>query len=152
MGDENGAPTEEATQAVTREDLADLKANPRSAIPRKLVDAPELGNGAKVWVFGLSGTERLGIDQYAGGAPAEDGHNGEKWMEAYVAMALRESDADDAKPLFDVPGPDNGVLLRMGFPFLARMQAESMALDFGEGIVQRIEEAVQDFRTAEETS
>ena len=140
---------EEETPVVTRDSIKAIKENPRSTIPRKLVDCPELGG--KAWVFGLSGGERMKVDAYAGGGPSTPGHSSEKFMEGYAAVALRESDADDALQLFTVPGPDAGKLLDLGYAFLVRIQNESYALDFGEGAVQAIMKAMSDLGKAEET-
>ena len=144
---------EETGRVITRSDLRDesgkFTQHPRASIRRKLVECPELGGS--VWVWGISTNDRLLADNYAGGAPSEKGHKNGDWTEALVAAALRESDEDDARPLYDVPGLDNGRLLQMGYGFVNRMLAESFTLDFGGDVAEAIEEEIENFTTAEET-
>jgi len=146
-------PVEEAAPEVvkrtlTRADLAEVKQRPRSLLRRKLIDVPEFGEGAQVWCFGIDAIDRQLADEYA--APGGK-RNMILYQEAMVARSLRESDADDAKPLFDVPGPDNGKLPAMGWTFLTKLFNETMMIDLGEDLGQKVMAALQDFGKAEET-
>lgn len=135
-------------RVLTREDLQPYKDNPRRVIRRKLVDVPEWGEGAQVWMFGVDAKERALCDNY--GAPGGK-RDQTLFMEAMVACSIRESDADDAKSLFRVPGPDNGKLPAMGWTFLLRLFNEVMELDLGADLGARVVEAMQDFARAEGT-
>ena len=131
-----------------REELQAIKQRPRQTIRRALIDVPEWGEGAQVWGHGVSELERQVADQYA--AP-EGKRDMIRYMEAMIAASLRESEEDDAAPLFDVPGPDNGKLAAMGYALFHRLFNEVTKLDLGEGLAAQVMAAVEDFRKAEET-
>lgn len=133
---------------VTRADLEAVKASPRSTIRRKLIDVPEWGEGLQVWAHGVSELERQVADLYA--AP-EGKRDMALYQEAMIAASLRDSDADAAAPLFEVPGPDNGKLTRMDWHLFQRLFNEVMELDLGSGLAARVMEAMEDFRKAEGT-
>ena len=145
----DATPEPEAPKRVIgREDLKGVKQNPRQTIRRALIDVPEWGEGAQVWGHGVSELERQVADQYA--AP-EGKRDMIRYMEAMIAASLRESEADNAAPLFDVPGPDNGKLAAMGYALFHRLFNEVTKLDLGEGLAAQVIAALEDFRKAEET-
>jgi len=158
MSDERGDAVV-LTREHVRED-GKLKGSMREALCRKLVDAPELGRAfgidppesCEVWVWEVSAIERLAIDRHAGGAPKQKGHDSLKWLEAYVAFAIREGDSVESKRLFEVPGPDNGKLVELGHVFLNRIALESQMMSLGEEMAERVLADLQDFEMAEETS
>lgn len=135
-------------RTLTRADLTEVKRNPRSLLRRKLIDVPEFGEGAQVWCFAVDAPDRMIADEYA--APGGE-RNMVRYQEAMIAASLRESDADDAEKLFNVPGPDNGKLPAMGWALLSRLFNEVTMVDLGEGLGRQVLEALEDFRLAEET-
>ena len=148
MGEQTDGQPEVAKRTLTRDDLAEVKRNPRSLLRRKLIDVPEFGEGVQAWCFGVSAPERQLADDYASPGGKRDQV---RFQEAMIAASLRESDADDAKPLFDVPGPDNGKLPAMGWALLLKLFNETMMVDLGEDLAEKVMAALQDFEKAEET-
>ena len=149
------AETEPETKVLSRKDFLDAdgkRRHPRERLPRKLEEIPHLGQG---WVWAVSSKDRELAHEMAGGVPADEGHDPEKYSYAMFSAALRDSGENDSQQVLVYTGgaAEDDAKLIEELPSVAVqfVNMTAMALEFGEGLVASIQKAKEDFMQAEGT-